>query len=59
MEELHLLVQEEGRATKHAAFSVPATEPLSSQSETDQSKHGALKPLYYIHTGALRFTYGE
>lgn len=41
MEEVQLLVQEEGRAAKHAAFSVPVEPPqaLSApQPEMEQSK---------------------
>jgi hypothetical protein len=37
MEELHLLVQEEGRAVKHAAFSVPVEPLLSLQPDSEQA----------------------
>lgn len=39
------MVQEEGRASKHAAFSVPVTESMTSpQSEPDQSRVWSKKP---------------
>lgn len=54
MEELHLLVQEEGRAAKHAAFSVPVEPLLSPRSD---SEHGATSPSYASGTGHKNIFY--